>query len=1017
MQVPRRAASLLATVLVVATTFLSLIASPAAATTGRDSPSSAADCQTGPWEGLYDLGSYVENAPFSEDYYRCPVSAGQMLQVSLWGAQAMYGTVNRNINGTLVELYRDYTSNIRNVQVVNLGMAELDFYAYASETLYIKVSPPGMPANTRFYYNIYIRTVNLTVLEAGTAFSPNPDANSIHGWDYAQTYFFGMNFVSDFYLINASDLGGGNHRNYRVDLTQTCATAIIDIFLYQWLDFANQRLDILNHSYSMQRRLDRGATTTIAPTFDFSPALYDGYYLLRVRAAENGTYDAETPTQRYRYTVSVNTVGGYAKDGNDRPGQGPTYEITGEHSGRIDTRDDPVDWINVRLLANDQASLSVSLTRPNSQDFTNLGLRYRVLVVAPNGTIIDDVDNWGFTGMGFPYYNPYLTVPSFRVYENGSYKVGLFTADASLDTAMQRENSGGLGRNWADYRINFGLPNRAPVVSALPDLVFDEDTVQQLQLLGFVSDPEMKPGYPLCGLGTPSVNLTTRMQGCLLTVTPKADWNGQEQVNVTFSDDFPGNKVTVRINVTVRPVNDAPRVRPGAAADFTTIHVNEDGSTTVPMTSIFEDVDSPVVTFTTSGVSGTKVNVTINDISLIATITPNLNFNGQVLMSWIATDDAFQASEFPSTLIVDALNDPPRATDTRLPRIVFDEGRDFLINLTSHFYESDTGDSLRYYGAVDASVADFIRVNNSNLNPSDPNMRVYVVDQYRSDYFTNAPIPIRFWVFDSKNNLDESSGQTLAVEKSTFLEIVNVNDGPIVDEVQPLPEEVAIESYEEGDSITFAITRVKDPDNTFYPGTDAQFFYKWYVNDNEIIGQTGPTYVFRTVLDATQAGQWDAGNYSVYVQVFDAAGAKAAQEPAWNFEVAKKNREPSVQVVKPTTSTLQVEEGTEISFKALVSDDDPEDSEGLLITWRITGEDGKERILGTGDELAEQLDPGVYRVRVTVDDGQTIEQREFRVTVTPHEFNTPGFEAAGAAIALIGAAAVAVMAGRERRRN
>jgi len=1016
-----RLGAVLMNAILVATAFLVLAVPPAAATPGRNSPATAEDCGAGLFESIYytdanSIGPNYINAgpPVEEDYFKCSVWQGQVFQAVLWAGPGVTVTVQRSVGGNLVDLASDAAGQTVNIGGVGpLSLASITMVIYRTETLYIKVSPPAGAASGDNYYNLYMRAYNATVLGAGDSLTTTPNGDSIFGWDYFSAY--GFRHTDDFYWVNASDAPGSNHQNYRLTLTADCSTAMYDLFLYQYLDYPSERLDLVNHSFAMERRLNRAASTTASNVLDFAPVYYDGRYLLRVHAAENGSFSIGT-ADRYTYTLGVSTLGGFAKDGNDRLGDGPLVTIsgTGAATGTIDQRDDSVDWVRLQLLEGDVVGMGLQFTRPNSE-ITTLGLRYRVLVFAPNGTIMADDDNWGVSG-GNLFFNPYITVQSFTAGEAGVYHVGIFTTDGALNYIDPHLiNTGGVGRNSAGWTLNVQLPNRPPYVNASsppPEgIVFNEDGEFRFSMVGSFIDPEGKSlSY---GPVQYSSNLTVTIGSGVVTVRSIPDWFGSDSFTVTVKDDDLRNNQQVRINVTVLPVNDVPRVHPGAA-NYSVIQIDEDGSATVPLRSIFFDVDDTSLEFTAGGITTTKADVLINNVSQVATITPDLNWNGEFEVTWTATDGAGLLRDFTSLVRVREVNDPPKATDTRLPRIVIDEGQDYFINLSGHFFDFDfeDGDYLRYYGAVDPSVADFIRVNNTQLDPTDPNMRVYVLDQYRSNYFTNGPIPIKFWVLDSSNNVDGKNGIPVVVEKTTFLEIVNVNDAPIVDEIQPAPSEVAINEYREGDSITFAVTRVVDPDNTFFPDTDTQFFYKWYVNGVEILGQTTQTFVFRTVQDATQPGQWDEGDYVVTVQVFDAAGAQAQQEPEWEFTVKKTNRQPSIQVIRPTQYTF--EEGTPIQFQALVSDEDPEDS-NLTITWKYLDARGNEVVVGTDEQFTSHLEPGTYTVIVTVSDGIQTVQREVQLTVTEHKLNTPGFEGLFGALAMAAVALAAAGARRPRR--
>lgn len=994
-------------------TLLAIMMPQAAATAGRNSPATAEDCANGPFEGIFDGGNtYVGTGPpVEEDYYKCNVWQGQMFQMALWSSPNVIVAVHRSVNGSLEEMTRAYANEPVDIPSLGtLAKADLTIPIYRTELLYIKVSPPqGANPSSTFIYNLYFRAFNATVLGDGDSATSTPNDDSIHGWSYFTGW--GYRYTDDWYWINATNSPTGNNRNYRLTLTQDCSTAMYDLYLYGYLDYNSERLDLVNHSVAMQRRISRTALTTNPNVLEFAPTLYDGNYLLRVHAVENGSFSIGSP-DRYTYSVAVTTVGGYAKDGNDRLGDGELVTVSRSVGGALNQRDDSADFVRLQLYAGDDVGLSLQLSRPNSEIVT-LGLRYRMIVFSPNGTVAADAENWGVAGSNL-YFNPYITIPSFTAGEDGIYNVGIFTTDGALnswDPAVL--TTGGVGMNWATWSLTVSLPNRPPFlnVSNPPPqgIVFNEDGQFQFSMAQTFVDPEGKIGYPIYGPVLTSSNLTATIGSGIVTVRSAADWFGTDYITVTVKDDAPSNTQTVRVNVTVLPVNDAPRTFPGAS-NYSVVFLPEDGSATVPMRSIFYDVDDTELTFTSGGVTSLDVSVGINNVSQVATITPDLNWNGEFDVTWTATDPGGMLRDFTSHVIVQPVNDPPRETDTRLPRIVIDEGQDYFINLTSHFYDFDTGDTLRYYGAVDPSVAEYIRVNNTNLDPRDPNMRVYVLDQYRSNYFTNGPVPIKFWVLDSSDNVDGTTGIPVVVEKSTFLEILNVNDAPIVDEIQPDPDEVAITDYFEGDTITFAVTRVVDPDNTFYPETDSQWFYKWYVNGVEIVGQTTQTFVFRTVLDATQAGQWAAGNYVVSVQVFDAAGAAAQLQPEWEFTVAKKNRAPSVQVLQPTQYTF--EEGESIRFQALVSDDDPEDQP--TVYWKYVDAQGNEIVVSDAEQFTSMLDPGTYTVTVVVTDGIETVTRDVQLTVNEHKLNTPGFEGIFAAAAL-GAVALSAAGARRRR--
>src|SRR3990172_4068838 len=1004
----RRLLALGATTLLLASTLVSL-SPPAAATGGRDSPAAAVDATTGPFLGLFDRTVFVQSqpAPVVEDWYKMNVWEGQILQLALYmgynGRVTVYHPDGCSASGCTQEIANSgiFIDNFH----CGFGVSTLDLIIQKTELIYIKISPSNA-AGTQ-YYNLAVRGYNATEITSGGSVTPSPNANSIHGWAYSVLTYNAQGdcvsiwvperFLSDYYWINVSDSTGPNHQTYRVQLSYTCATAMFDMYLTQLMDLKGVRTTPLNHSLTSARRDSRSATSTGPISFDFAPVLYDGRYLLEVYAVENGSFNADG-TNPWTYAVSVNPIGGYAKDDNDRPSQGAFANTTVKLRGRIDGRDDSGDWFQIPSLRNDSISIGITLDRENSEIVT-LAQRYRALVFAPNGTVVRDAVNWGYQGPNL-VFSPYISIATFQATEDGIYTLLLLTADGALTTLNVARATGWVGRNWANYEVNFILPNRPPVqLSPLPDIIIDEDTSGSIDLGPFFYDPEGRMGYPPFTVAL-SQNFTFGFTGTTLSITPVTDWNGGEIVTVNVRDDF-GHILYIPLNVTVLPVNDAPRVWNYAAVNWSSTALPEDSETTVNLWGIFHDVDDVDLEFTAGGVSGGHMAVEISTSGFV-TVTPFANWNGCQSITWTATDSGFLTASFVSDICVSAVNDPPRATDRRLDRIVFNEGSEFSLNLSGEFYDLD-GDSLRYYGIIDDPVvSQFVRINNSLLTPFDPVMRIFVLDSQRSSYFTDGPVQVRFFVLDAFDNMDFSQGVRLDVEKTTFLEILNVNDPPLLDDYSPREDEVNLTAWHEGDTITFSVTSVVDSDR------EGQFFFKWFVNGEEGPQEGLPTFVFNTVLDRTRPGQYDAGNYTVSVQVFDAAGAKAIREPTWEFQVAKTNPRPTVTIVRPTLPTF--EEGSNIDLQAFGSDDDPEDAAALRISWSYVDAAGKTHALGSGGSVQTMLDPGTYRVTVSASDGTVTENRTITVTVNEHRLNTPGFEVGGAAPA--GLVVAAASAGR-----
>uniref|UniRef100_UPI0018E4C608 putative Ig domain-containing protein n=1 Tax=Tsuneonella flava TaxID=2055955 RepID=UPI0018E4C608 len=82
------------------------------------------------------------------------------------------------------------------------------------------------------------------------------------------------------------------------------------------------------------------------------------------------------------------------------------------------------------------------------------------------------------------------------------------------------------------------------------------------------------------------------------TFTPDANWNGTVPTITYTVSDGEGGSDTANLDITVNPINDAPTtvgtIGDQADADADTI-------TSIDVTSFFDDIDSPTLTYSASG--------------------------------------------------------------------------------------------------------------------------------------------------------------------------------------------------------------------------------------------------------------------------------------------------------------------------------------------------------------------------------------------------------------------------------
>ncbi|HWU86734.1 MAG TPA: Ig-like domain-containing protein, partial [Kofleriaceae bacterium] len=193
-----------------------------------------------------------------------------------------------------------------------------------------------------------------------------------------------------------------------------------------------------------------------------------------------------------------------------------------------------------------------------------------------------------------------------------------------------------------------GPAPRPPQVS---DATFttDEDmpASQDIQ----ATDPD---GGTLTLTAQPPAHGTVAVDGMRITYAPAANFNGADSFMVTVSNGK--LDATAKVDVTVRPVNDAPV----AVAD--TFAATEDMpfvQTHAALLANDTDVDGDTlrVTAVSNPTHGTVVMTGTN-----VTFTPAANYNGAATFQYTITDGTATASA-TVTLNISGINDPPVATD------------------------------------------------------------------------------------------------------------------------------------------------------------------------------------------------------------------------------------------------------------------------------------------------------------------------------------------------------------------
>ncbi len=172
---------------------------------------------------------------------------------------------------------------------------------------------------------------------------------------------------------------------------------------------------------------------------------------------------------------------------------------------------------------------------------------------------------------------------------------------------------------------------------------------------------------------TQPANATAAIQGNLLTVTPKSDWNGATALTYRAKDSAGAWSSPATVTVNVDAVSDAP------VAQANSLVIDEDGSGKVVLSAtdidsapstVFEIVDAPA-----------NARAVISGSSL--TVTPTADWNGTTTLTYRAQDTG-NTSQWSAkatvTITVKAVNDAPMAQNKT---VVTDEDVAGLVILTA----------------------------------------------------------------------------------------------------------------------------------------------------------------------------------------------------------------------------------------------------------------------------------------------------------------------------------------------
>ncbi len=521
----------------------------------------------------------------------------------------------------------------------------------------------------------------------------------------------------------------------------------------------------------------------------------------------------------------------------------------------------------------------------------------------------------------------------------------------------------------ADYELRVWIDdappfNRAPqVIKAIPDLVVDEDTdkLDYLNLYDFFRDTDVGDSVLRFKVSLLSGKLKKLiLADDMVGFQAWPDYSGKAVVKVR-AQDRKYLETSLTWNITFLQLNDPPYAKGWNPAEGPyAYYMPEDSLRQLDFKNIVYDVDAGD-SFTITVPANPYMSVTLDPQTLVADVTGAPNWAGEVVVTFVATDESGAQTNIPVKFVVQNIEDNPLIIKP-IGDVEILEDTTTTMDLKDFFEDPDTGDSLTF-------------VLSSNLNIAysiDPATSVITLVPDH-DYYGFREI----WV-----TAIDTTGRT-AQQRFNMI-VVPKPDAPVIDNWSPRDLN---QTVKEEAALSFVVLNVSDPEF-------GVLIYNWYL-DGKMVGPSN-FFNYKPIYS-------DQGTHELKVVVTDEEGM--SDELTWTVTVTDVPRPPEGGVSSPANNAKFYTD-EKVPFFAFFYD---LDGDAIEYRWYI---DGKQE--STATSFNKKLGEGKHEVRLEVSAGDHTVPRFLNITVDPRD--EPGFEAP----IVVGAMAVGFMAAAvwgDRRRK
>ncbi len=360
-------------------------------------------------------------------------------------------------------------------------------------------------------------------------------------------------------------------------------------------------------------------------------------------------------------------------------------------------------------------------------------------------------------------------------------------------------SDGALSVQSNSIRLNVRNVNDDPEITPIPTLVLDEDASASLDISQYFQDKEADHlTYNVTGKDSNKVDCT--VSGHNLVVKPALNFNGASLCSI-IANDGSGNSEQNTMNVIVNAINDAPVFKgniPSKTWDEDT-PLND----VFDLGDYFQDVDNDGLTYTVSGNTNIKVEITPgNKVSF----SQPENWFGSETIVFTASDGSLSVSSNNVLLKVIDVDEPPVMDAVPEQSIHEDSGSNEIALIASD---------------IDGTIASF-SIDQKDVSKVDCSMSSNILKMVPAkDFFGSASCTVK---------VTDNSGSTDS--KVVAISVVNVNDAPVIDSSSPSVTPLVTEDGSQQFSLSYHDI---DTPNSGVSVT-------WYVND--VLAGSGNAFTY-----------------------------------------------------------------------------------------------------------------------------------------------------------------------------